>query len=78
MNNTIVIKMAGYHVRKNELTVTAVSQYGADADLKLVGYGPMTWDPKKGCWTLESSAVTEAPETVTVFGPEGSRTGAVR
>jgi len=77
LNNTIVIKMASYHARKNELTVTAISQYGADADLELIGYGPMTWNPKKGCWTFESPAVTKAPDTVTVSGPEGAWTGAV-
>lgn len=78
LSNTIVISRASYHSRKNELLVTAVSQYGNDADLKLVGYGPMTWLARKGCWKFKSSTVWRTPETVTVSGPEGSRTSTVR
>ncbi len=77
-SNTIVITNARYHTRKHELTVTAVSQYGAEADLELVGYGPMVWRAKKGCWKFKSSTVRQTPETVTVSGPEGSRAVTVK
>jgi hypothetical protein len=77
MTNTIVIVKAVYTVRTRSLLVQATSNYGASAALQLQGYGPMTWDTKKLLWTLTVTNLTNAPPTVTVAGPEGSKSSAV-
>lgn len=77
MTNTIAILKAVYTARTKSLLVQATSNYGASAALQLQGYGPMTWDAKKSSWTLTVSNLTSAPSTVTISGPEGSRSSAV-
>jgi hypothetical protein len=51
------------------------------AGLQLSGYGPMTWVPPTkrtaGKWTITVSG-TPNPGSVTVSGPEGSVTAAVK
>ena len=77
MNNTIVILKAVYTARTKTLLVQASSNNGASAALQLQGYGAMTWNAKLSYWELTVSNVLSAPATVTVVGPEGSKTGNV-
>lgn len=77
--NTIAITKAVYDARKKVLNVEATSAY-RDAALQVVGYGPMTFArlfKGKYCWTF-SLALAARPESVTVSGPEGAVTTAVR
>lgn len=74
--NTIDVTAAQYTVRKNTLSVDATSDY-PEADLMVEYAGvlmPMTFDrlfKGKYQWSHVDSNLTSAPESVTVFGPEG-------
>lgn len=75
--NTIAITKAEYVIKTTTLTVYATSDYGADAALQLEGYGPMTWNTKYEHWEKILTDLADAPATVIVFGPEGSKTATV-
>lgn len=69
---TIDIAKATYNVADKTLTVEATSDLGADADLLLLGYGPMNWSKKGGGkYSLSVDSVQANPETVVVSGVEG-------
>jgi hypothetical protein len=79
MTNTIIITKAAYDARKKVLNVEASSSY-QNANLQVVGYGPMTYSrlsKGKYYWTF-SQAMATKPATVTVSGPEGSKTATVQ
>jgi len=70
--DTIVVIKAFFFERKGELDVWATSEYGAAANLQVDGYGPMSWDDKRGKWELSLNNVLNPPSVITVRGPEGS------
>jgi len=77
--NTIAITKAAYDTRKKVLNVEATSTY-QNAALQVDGYGPMTFSrffKGKYYWTFSRGMATK-PATVTVSGPEGSRTATVQ
>lgn len=68
---TIIVNKAKYDAKKDKLEVKAESTLGADANLEVVGYGPMTY--KGNDWELKSSPAGGHPgETIEVVGTEGS------
>jgi len=69
---TIEILSAVYGAKKDTLDVEATSALGADANLEVVGYGPMEWDRKADTWIFSARSVGGDPGTITVSGPEGS------
>ncbi|MGE5893411.1 MAG: MopE-related protein, partial [bacterium] len=73
---TITIIKATYAARKRSLTVEATSSLGSEANLELVGFGPMTWVTNKSKWTITKKDVA-SPGTVTVSGIEGSESAEV-
>jgi hypothetical protein len=73
---TVAVTSARWRASKQELTVTATSNYGSSAALQLVGFGPMTWNPAKNNWAIVVPVPT-APLRVTVLGPEGSASSPV-
>jgi hypothetical protein len=78
---TIKVTAASWSSTTKVLLVDATSSYGPSAALTLGGYGPMTYVvPKKGTpkWTLSVPSVAANPGTVTVTGPEGSVSAAVK
>jgi hypothetical protein len=77
--NTIAITKAAYDTRKKVLNVEASSSY-QNANLQVVGYGPMTYSrlsKGKHYWVFSQGMATK-PATVTVSGPEGSKTATVQ
>jgi len=74
--NTITITTAAYVTKTKTLTVYATSSYGITANLELQDYGPMTWNKARSRWEKVVKGILP-PATVTVFGPEGSRTATV-
>jgi hypothetical protein len=74
--NTIAITKAEWSLRKKTLTVYATSQLMDQAGLALAGFGAMIWTPARTDWEFFGSVATN-PGTVTVTGPEGSRTATV-
>ncbi|MCM2265204.1 MAG: SBBP repeat-containing protein [Desulfuromonadales bacterium] len=77
--NTIVVTKAVYDARKKVLNVEATSN-NKDAALQVVGYGPMMFSrlsKERYYWSF-SRSVASRPATVTVAGPEGSRTATVQ
>jgi len=69
---TIVVTKASYSVKRDTLSVTASSDLGKNANLQLVGYGPMSFSRKSGVWTYSKRNAGGDPGTVTVSGVEGS------
>jgi bacillopeptidase F len=69
---TIDILKALYTKKRDTLSVEAASALGRNANLVLLGYGPMSWNKKTSRWSLSLSSVGGNPGTVTVSGPEGS------
>ncbi len=74
--NSIVVQKAEYWNQKQTLTVIATSDWLGSANLWVEGFGPMTWDRKRSQWKFEM-ALSSAPEVVTVYGTEGSKTVSV-
>lgn len=69
---TISITRAAYSKSKRTLTVEATSALNSGAALRLVGYGPMTWNRKLLKWTATvANAAISCPFQVTVSGVEG-------
>jgi len=68
---TIDITNALYTSASQTLTVEATSDLGADANLELIGYGPMKWNRKKNLWSVNIGSVPNDPGMVTVRGIEG-------
>lgn len=69
---TIAIKSAIYSSKTGILTVTASSALGAQANLSVTGFGPMTWDSKFNKWMLSVNSPAGFPGAITVTGIEGS------
>jgi subtilisin family serine protease len=68
--DVVHITKAEYRASKKELKVEATST-DPTATLTVVGYGTMTYDPKKGIWKFRKKPVDPAPSTVTVTSDKG-------
>ncbi len=72
---TIDITVARFLAHR--LHVEAKSALGKDAQLTLVGYGPMRWSRLLRRWTITVTRLAASPLTVTVSGKEGAESRAV-
>jgi bacillopeptidase F len=73
---TIDILSAVYGSKKDTLDIVATSALGQDADLEVVGYGPMKWDRKAESWGFSDRNVGGDPGEIAVSGPEGAESSA--
>jgi hypothetical protein len=69
---TIDILSAVYYAATDELEVLATSALAEGANLQLVGFGPMGWNPDQQRWEITAASVGEDPGTVAVSGVEGT------
>ncbi len=69
-DSTTTITSGNYNYLNGNLDVKATSNLGEDADLELIGFGPMTWNAKKLFWSINVSNTTP-PDSITVCDKPG-------
>ena len=70
-DSTITISVARYNYLNGNIVVKATSNMGANAELELVGYGPMTWNANKSLWRIKILNTTP-PASLTVCDKTGT------
>ena len=75
---TIDVVSANYSYMTRRLRVEASSEFGTGADLELMGYGPMIWNPSSSKWETTVTGISRFPRRVTVTGIEGAQSSITR
>jgi len=70
---TIDVTSYSYNARRGTLSIKATSALDSAAALRVDGFGPMTWDRKRGYWTFSANVGSNLTK-VTISGVEGSVT----
>lgn len=70
-DSTTSIIVGRYNYLNGNLVVKATSNLGENADLELIGFGPMVWNANKLFWRIKVSNTTP-PESLTVCDKTGS------
>lgn len=69
-DSTTTIIFGKYNYLTGDLLVRATSNLGENADLELIGFGPMMWNANKLFWRIKVSDTTP-PESLTVCDKTG-------